>query len=92
MRTLRWKLAHLFTAGKTNRIMKNQTIEELGLVKLEYADLQIQGGITIGQIKKIWHVVKKFVEYLYDYKDDFLGGFRDGWYVRNPFGAEGKQC
>ena len=59
--------------------MNEKSLRECGLVPTEEQELQMSGGVTWDEILNLVTFIERILNYVEDYKDDALRGFKKGW-------------
>lgn len=59
--------------------MEKIDIYRCELRELTARELEMRGGIAWDKIIKAYEVVKKVINFIFDYKDDIVDGFKRGW-------------
>ena len=60
--------------------MRVLELEQSGFVCIGIQELQfVRGGVSAACFQDIWGYVKNAFEFLMEYRDDIIKGFRKGW-------------
>lgn len=59
--------------------MEKTAIYRCQLQELTASELEMRGGIAWDKVIKAYEVVKNVINFIFDYKDDMMNGFKKGW-------------